>query len=181
MNKLFLSRIILAVAIPLFALTLWNCEKDDICDPLTDTTPRLVIGLYDINENDEPLAANVAVVAENIPDADTIRFVGKSQIELPIDITQDQVRYKLIRNEGNPNPMLVYTDIVEFNYSRTTTYVSRACGFKNTFTLNNDSSLPPAFILNDNPLVVPGAWIKNISVENYSIVNEANQHVQIFL
>lgn len=186
MNKLFLSKMILLVAIPLIALAFWNCEKDDICDPGTPTTPRLIIGFYDIIESDEPKAVTrLAVIAENFPGADTIKvpstdFPNSIELPLPLDITQNSVRYKLILNQGDANPLLIYTDILEFNYSRTTTFVSRACGYKNTFTLNNEIGLPAPFVLNDNPMVVPGAWIKNISVENFIIDNETEQHVKIF-
>ncbi|HEU0137078.1 MAG TPA: DUF6452 family protein [Flavobacterium sp.] len=180
MNKLFLSKILLFIAILVLALLLWNCEKDDICDPNTPTTPRLIIGFYDVNEPDEPKSATLEVVADNITDAEILRFSSATEIEIPLDITQDYVRYKFTLNAGSTNPDLIYSDIIEFNYSRTTTYVSRACGFKITFDLNNDVDLPSPFVLNFNPAVVPGAWIKNITVENYNIENETDQHVQIF-
>ena len=33
----------------LFAFGLSGCEKDDICDANTPTTPRLIISFYDYN------------------------------------------------------------------------------------------------------------------------------------
>ena len=181
MNKFFPSKVLLVIVLSLLIFSMWNCEKDDICDPATPTTPRLIVGFYDVNEPDTPISVtNLAVFAENVPDADTIRFDGVTEIELPLDITSDQVRYKMILNENSTNPLLIYSDILVFNYARTTTYVSRACGYKNTFTLNNDIGLPSPFILNDNEPLTPGAWIKNITVENYNIDNETDQHVKIF-
>jgi hypothetical protein len=57
---------------------------------------------------------------------------------------------------------VVNEDIIKLNYSRTNEFVSRACGFKTTYTL--DPITP--FVHTDAP--TPDLkWISAIAVKNY--------------
>ena len=42
MKKLIITSIALVIA-----FSFWNCEKDDICEDGTPTTPRMIIEFYD--------------------------------------------------------------------------------------------------------------------------------------
>jgi hypothetical protein len=79
-------------------------------------------------------------------------------------------------NYGNTtNPGLVNSDVVRFNYTRNNIFVSRACGYKTLFTLDETnpyalSELDPAGT----------TWIKNISVNQYQISDENETHINLF-
>jgi len=70
---------------------------------------------------------------------------------------------------------LVNSDVFQFNYSRNNIYVSRACGYKTLFTL--DDTNPYAL----SELTPSGtSWIKNSSVNQYQITNENETHINVF-
>lgn len=167
-----------------------GCEKDDICDADTDTTPRLVIAFYDYT-NPEILkrVTNLKVIAAGMengiifsPTFTDFRqyLISTDKIAIPLDVGQDSVKYKFILNSDNENTSLIYTDTLEFNYSRQTLYVSRACGYKVNFNLNEDNALPDPFVLNNNPNTTQGEWIKNITVEKSNLTTENETHLKIY-
>ncbi len=171
---------ILLLLIPIVALLTLACEKDDICDPATPVTSQLVIRFFNQLDNQPRNVTNLAVVGIDVTDADTLRFNGVNEIRIPLDITADAVEYRFILNNGNNNPDIIYTDDIIFNYTRSTEYVSRACGYRTLFQLNNDIDLPPPFLLNGTYPIVAGSWIKNIIVENYNINSENETHIEIY-
>jgi hypothetical protein len=63
-------------------------------------------------------------------------------------------------------------DALTFNYTRATSYVSRACGFKTLFTLQPTS---PVVLTPDS-----NNWIQNIVVVQSYIANETETHVKIY-
>lgn len=173
MKKIFT---IIAVILLLHLTT--SCEKDDICDANTPTTPRLIIDFYDIsNPGIAKSVTNLAIVSEGLT---PIFYNGVSKIQVPLNTSADLSKYSFILNNGNPDPSLVYTDNLEFNYSRSTVYVSRACGYKILFNLNNDAALPNAFVLNNDSTASEGVWIKNITVEKYNLESENETHLKIY-
>ena len=178
-------------ALMLFVFALQGCEKDDICDPDTNTTPRLVISFFDYNN--PTLAKNVTnlkVVAEGREDgivfnetaADNTRYLtSANKIFVPLDISADRIRYILTLNANASDPGLVYTDTLEFNYTRQTLYISRACGYSVYFTLNNgagDESNP--FVLNNDESATQGSWIQNITLANRNLISEDDTHLNIY-
>jgi len=162
-----------------------SCEPDDICDPNTPTTPRMLIQFYDIN-NPSVLknVTSLKVIAEGkeegvilSPNAtgDDRYLTNDNNVLLPLNTDTDQVKYKFILNAGNKNPLLVNEDNLEFNYTRENLYVSRACGFKTIFNLTATNP----FILTDK---VPAdqMWIRYIIVAQNNITYENETIIKIF-
>jgi hypothetical protein len=172
MKKIFLLVFVLA-------LSFSSCEKDDICDANTPTTPRLIIDFYDItNPSVTKNVTNLGIVGEGLTTG--ILFNAVHKIQVPLRLTDDSTKYSFVLNAGNANTSLIYTDILQFNYSRKTVFVSRACGYKTLFDLNNDASLPNPYIINNTPTASKGIWIKNITVEKYNLETENETHIKIY-
>jgi hypothetical protein len=160
-----------------------SCEKDDICAEDTPTTPSVVVEFY--NKDNATVLRTVddlAVIAVNETDTLPLNDSGTlissvSRVLLPLRTDQDVTEYRLIyrsrATDGTRNE-----DLLRFNYTRTETYVSRACGYKTTFTLT-----PPTPVTD---MLTPGAdgtrWTapNGISIENTSIENETEAHVKIY-
>lgn len=174
-----MKKILLLVLIA--GLSFSSCEKDDICDANTPTTPRLIINFYDVqNPLNDKYVINLQIVADGLDSG--ILFNGINKIQVPLDLNTDTVNYSFILNSGNANPDLIYTDKLQFNYTRKTVYVSRACGYKTLFDLINDNDpiTPNPFILNNNPVLADGNWIKNIIIDKYNLESENETHIKIY-
>jgi hypothetical protein len=132
-----------------------GCEKDDICDPSTPTTPRLVIQFFDsTNRSATKVINNLKIVGEGMDYNNGVLNDNGSQIWndslvfVPLKITQDVTKFRFIRNAQDTILSNDITDELEFNYSRRDEYVSRACGFKTLFDLYGIPNKDP-FVLND--------------------------------
>jgi hypothetical protein len=165
------------VILLLIAITI-SCEKDDICDENTATTSRIVIEFYDatITTNTKNVTnLKVTGLDENgdeLTDAyDT--FNGESVIKLPLKTTTTTTKYSLVLNSNDP--VNINKDFVEFNYSTQEVYVSRACGYKTIFELNQGNP----FVLSDST-TPDGQWIQQINIEQTTIDNENETHVKIY-
>ena len=162
-----------------------SCEKDDICDSNTPTTPRLVIDFYNVsNPTVKKNVTNLKVIGEGMTKGIvfTSGATGEAQylangnaISIPLKTDADATKYSFILNSGNSNPTLIDIDAITFNYSRNDVFVSRACGFKTLFTFE------PI-----NPIVqiaVPATkskWMQFINIEKSSIDNENETHIKIY-
>ena len=156
-----------------------SCEKDDICDPNTPTTPRLVISFYDYTNSTLPKnVTNLKVIADGMTEA--VIFKGSdiangNSISIPLKTTENTTSYSFTLNSGNANPILVNEDKIKFDYTRKEVYVSRACGYKTLFTLD------PITPYTHTDAAVPDLlWMKHISVETNNIDNENETHIKIF-
>jgi hypothetical protein len=162
-----------------------SCEPDDICDPNTPTTPRMLIQFFDIsNPSLQKNVTNLKVIGEEqsegvvlTPDGlNEAKYVTNgNSILLPLDTAADLVKYQFILNYGNKNPLLINTDNLEFKYTRESIYVSRACGFKNIFDL--DPTNP--FTLTDTT-PADELWIQYIIVAQNNITYENETIIKIF-
>jgi Family of unknown function (DUF6452) len=157
----------------LIAFSFASCEKDDICDEKTSTTPRLIIDFYNVaTPTVKKNVTKLAVFSEGV--TDSITFDAVSTIQLPLKISATNTKYRLVLNNGNTNPLLVNEDVLEFKYSTNTIYVSRACGFKTLFTLDNTNP----YTLTDNP--IPDLlWMQSIAVLQPNILDENETHLKI--
>ena len=161
-----------------------SCEKDDICDANTPTTPRLIIEFFDIN-NPAVLknVTNLKVIGEgktegiifNSSTTDSKYLFSGSIISIPFKTDANTTTYSFILNSGNSNPTLIDIDKVTFNYTRNDVFVSRACGFKTLFTFDPSNAIEHT--------AVPTTklkWMQYISVEKSNIANEDETHIKIF-
>ena len=156
-----------------FAWMFSSCEKDDICDANTVTTPRLVIDFYDVsNPTLKKTVTNLAIVGDGLSSG--ILFNGVSQIKVPLNPGADISQYHFILNYGNANTALIDEDEMKFSYTRKNSYVSRACGFKTLFALNATTPV----VQTDSP-AAEGLWMKTITVTQSNITNENETHLSI--
>lgn len=166
----------------LFAFGFSSCEKDDICDGNTPTTPRLVITFYDdidpttpasvINLKVEGEGEDTPIVFNSGAVGDAQYLANTNKISLPLKTNGDTVTYKFTYNASSENPTARNVDYLTFNYTRENIYVSRACGFKMNFTLD-----PLAPYVYEDP--DGNNWMLNITVKNRNIVSENETHLDI--
>lgn len=136
-----------------------GCEKDDVCDPnSTQTTPKVVIEFYDAAATTETVknVTNLRVIAPNFTTG--FGFNGTSKIKLPLKTFQDNSILNFIQNGSDTDTTNDNLDEITFNYTRKETYISRACGYKTTYTMDTT-----------NPVVItPDAsnWIKILLLFN---------------
>ena len=150
-----------------------SCEKDDICDAATETTPKLIIEFYDIlNPTVLKKVTNLAVKEVGITSA-VISFNSVSKIELPLKTNEDLTKYSLILN--STDVITANEDFLQFNYTRQIIFVSRACGYKTIFTL--DQTTP--YIITETT-IPDNYWIENIIVETSNITTENETHIKIY-
>jgi hypothetical protein len=99
-------------------------------------------------------------------------FTAVSKIQVPLKTTADVTTLQFIQNGSDTDTMNDNIDVITFNYQRVDEYVSRACGFKTLFYLNET-----------NPVVLTADgdnWIQNIVVTQPNIENENEVHVKIY-
>jgi hypothetical protein len=148
-----------------------GCEKDDICDANTPTTPKVVIEFYDAaNPTTIKNVTNLGIIAPGFTNG--FGFTTTSKIKVPLKTFQDTSILHFIQN-GSIDPITDDNlDEITFNYSRKTVFVSRACGYKTLFTLNTT-----------NPITVTpdsNNWIQNVIVSQPIIENEDETHIKIY-
>jgi hypothetical protein len=173
------------IVLVLFLFTFSSCEKDDICDANTPTTPRLVIEFYNINnpsvlKNVDNLKVIGSGMTEGIvfnPGAtgDSQYLTNGSKISIPLKTDANNTTYRFILNSGNSNPALIDIDEVTFNYTREDVFVSRACGFKTIFTFEPLNRYSQTTVPASKP-----KWMQYISVEKSNIDNENETHIKVF-
>jgi hypothetical protein len=163
------------VQLLLIAFSFSGCEKDDICDASTSTTPRLVIDFYDVNATTPTLKSvtNLGIIDPQLTTG--ISYNGVSRIYVPLKTTANSTTMYFIQNGADTNTTNDNIDIVTFNYSTSKVFVSRACGYKMLFNLNT-----PNGIIKTEPLPADGAWIQNSVVVKPNLETENEVHVQLY-
>lgn len=163
-----------------------GCEKDDICDPTTPTTPRLVIKFFDFNNQSSPkIISDLKIIGDGMEYNNGIlnnqggQIWNDSLAYVPLRINQEASKFRFIRNAQDTIVSNDVTDIIEFNYSRRDQYVSRACGFKTVFDLYGNPN-KDAFVLNEEEGQAAGNWIRFIEVTQPNINDENETHINIY-
>ncbi|WP_353148834.1 DUF6452 family protein [Flavobacterium sp.] len=148
-----------------------SCEKDDICDANTPTTPKVVIEFYDVaNPTTLKNLTSLGIIAPGFTNG--FEFTATSKIKVPLKTFQDTSILHFIQNGSMDPTSDDNLDEITFNYSRKTVFVSRACGFKTLFTLNTT-----------NPITVTpdsNNWIQSVIVSQPNIENEDETHIKIY-
>lgn len=175
----------------LFTFGLSSCEKDDICDPATPTTPRLVIKFFNADSPSTPKnVTNLKITGKDMPEAiifnetatgEAKYLTNGSSISIPLRTNENFSTFTFTLDSGNENAAAVNSDEVRFNYTHQDLYVSRACGFKTIFALDPLSDGPPIsspFIKVDSDS--KGFWMKQIFVKEYNIETENETHIEVY-
>jgi hypothetical protein len=172
-----MKKIIVLLFVMVYSLS--SCEKDDICDANTLTTPRLVISFYDVtNSSVLKNVTNLKITGEGMTDGVVFKgsdLVNGSTVSIPLKTDANVTTFSLILNSGNSNPALVNEDILKFNYARENLFVSRACGFKTNYTLD-----PQTPYVHTDAATADQKWIQYLAVKNSSIANENETHLEIY-
>ena len=156
----------------LLIITFSSCEKDDICDASTSTTPKLIIEFYDIlNPIVKKNVTNLDV--KEINTSSSLVFNGTSKIKIPLKTNLDLTKYSFILN--STDTAIDNEDFLQFNYTRQNLFVSRACGFKTNFTLN-----PTTPFIKTETSTPDGYWIQNVEIITSNITTENEIHVKIY-
>jgi hypothetical protein len=159
------------VLLLLLTITFSGCEKDDIC--AEETTPRLVLEFYDIsNPSNLKNVLNLKVTGEGQSELGT--YNGVNKVELPLDITNDITKYSLILNSASATG--ANEDSLQFNYIRQNIFVSRACGYKTIFSLNDS----PDGVIKTDAATPDGFWIQDINIVTTNIETENETHIKIY-
>lgn len=166
----------------LFTFGLSSCEKDDICDGNTPTTPRLVITFYDsANPTRTRNVNNLKVIGEGMEEGivfnenaiDSTKYLTSgNNVMLPLKVNDSTVTYKFIYNANSTTSK--NTDVIKFNYNTQNVYVSRACGFKTIFTLKTNDP----FIQTDPD--GDTVWMTEVQLLNPNIESENETHIKVF-
>ena len=166
MKKLILFLLVLSISFS-------SCEKDDICEETTATTPKLIIEFYDVlNPTVLKNVTNLAVKEIGIASA-VISFNSVSKIQLPLKTNEVITKYSFILNSTDVT--IDNEDFLQFKYTHQNVFVSRACGFKTIFTLD-----PTTPYIKSDASTPDGFWIRNITVETSNITTENETHIKIY-
>ncbi|CAD0009453.1 MULTISPECIES: DUF6452 family protein [Flavobacterium] len=168
----------------IFTFGLSSCEKDDICDANTPTTPRLIISFYDITTPSVKKSVTLLKVMGKGEDEGIIfnesgteitkYLTSGDSIAIPLKTNEDATTFSFILNSDESNPGLANTDEITFNYTRQNVYVSRACGFKTIYRLDTQTPFVRTDSGND------GIWMQDVRVFNPNIEFENETHVKVF-
>jgi hypothetical protein len=152
-----------------------SCQRDDICPETTQTTPKLVIEFYDINNPDELKSVSLLnVIAEGENDFYFETSENVNTITIPLRTVENFTNYTFIRNNDIPedSELVSNEDQVRFNYAVNLEYVSRSCSYKAEFLDFNANLVDEEETVN---------WIKGIEVQQPNeILNEQNTHLYIY-
>ncbi|WP_338378078.1 DUF6452 family protein [uncultured Flavobacterium sp.] len=164
-----MKKYIITSLLIVLAVSFWNCEKDDICAQETPTTARIIVEFYDAANPTELKNVTNLGIAE--PTFETgYAFNAVSSITVPLRTNQDTTTLNFVLNGSDEDATNDISDIITLNYSRIETYISRACGYKTTFILNETDGI---VIQNNN-------WISSFEIIQPNVENENETHVKIY-
>ena len=143
----------------LYFFILFSCEPDDLCLETYADTPKLIVKFFDTNSKESIEIENI-LVEDN--DRNIILFSGSTDsLSVPLNYTKQQTTLNLIHNNNS--------DRVYINYDTNEVFVSKGCGYKMNYVLDN------IILENDN-----ANWIGFFEIINQNITEESNHHVKIF-
>lgn len=173
MKKLVASVTLLVI----IACYVSSCERDDICDEGVQTTPSLLIEFYD--RSDQTAPKTVSGLRYFVEGRDTIVANSVNSVRVPLRVDTTATKWGFIFYEPVTNGTRPNTDFLEFKYTTRQEYVSRACGYKVVYTLDETSVEQPNPVLTDRP-GENRLWIFNYTVEDTLIENENEAHIKVY-
>jgi len=168
----------------LFCLSLFTCEKDDICEEGAAVIPKLIVTFYDINNpNDKKEVSDMLVFG--VDDANEVVIFSGSSItttdSIAFPLRTDSNVSKIVFHkdyavDDNDTPddtsddfLLGNQDVIDFSYVRESVYISRACGYiTNYIELNSNIEADTNNWIIDSEIIIP------------TIENETEAHVKIY-
>lgn len=173
------------IVIVVFVL-LFSCESDDVCDSSIAATPSLVIEFYDrTNTSSLKSVTNLKIKEVGNPSfliftENNSTLLSATKFKLPLKTGSTTVSYEFNLNadvnaSGVVNPAS-NKDIITFDYTTKDVYISRACGYKTVFEMNDFTYL-------NNVSDATGEsfkWINNTLLITKTIENETTVHLKIY-
>ncbi|QYJ67998.1 DUF6452 family protein [Flavobacterium litorale] len=176
MRKIFASLLLLLATLCCF----WGCEKDDICADGTATTPNLIITLLNQDNQTERKAGNIQYFMDVDGEVNLIGPSVTDSIVVPLRTDVNTVRWGFtLITTGTGGTSNYNTDYLEFNYTRNDIYVSRACGYKTFFYLDDDTTENLNPTLTDT-VPADNLWIQDVIITRNNVEDEESAHVQIY-
>lgn len=176
LNLLKLIMKITRTLLLILLFTTYSCERDDLCDENTPTTPRMIVEFRDLIISDN-LKNVTGLRIEDFEDATRVlsgyNNVTEDQMILPLRTDIDNMEtgitsFRVYKNYGDT--ALENNDIITIEYSTKEIYVSRACGYKTIF------ENVEIIIENDGDNWMEFAEPEN---DNQSVINEDEIHFTI--
>lgn len=183
-----MKRLIASIAL-LFLLTsyLLSCEKDDLCADGTPTTPGLVIDFYQ-NDNVTLKQTISKLYYKETGSEKTDTIFNSSRLILPLRADAQNVKFDIsyVSTPSGQTTPVTSTAQFEVNYTGVQTYISRACGYKTTYTLVPDTQElhnPKVTAISPPPPALPWFVQANIEVITINIETEDddNPHIKIYI
>jgi len=165
--KIKMKKTLQYILLSILSFGLLGCEKDDICAEEDPKTQAVVLEFYN---KDRPTEAKTPanLVAYVTGNDLAIAAVG-NKLSLPLMIDSQTTTWNLVLNANDANDTNDIIDQVTFNYDVIQEYVSRSCGYKANFILNET-----------NGVLTTNNWINSIEIINSNIVNPNEIHIKIF-
>ena len=140
------------------------CEPDDICLESNSDTPNLIIKFVDSFSGETKSVNNLKIKGINKNEG---FFLGTvDSISIPLNNYENTSSFSFIKdfdsNQSNE-------DLIYFNYSRNNFYISRSCGYKMEYEIDN------IIVENDN-----SNWIEDSIIEIQTVNDEISHHVKIY-
>ncbi|MGB0358000.1 MAG: DUF6452 family protein [Flavobacteriaceae bacterium] len=149
----------------LFAIAIYGlvgCEPDDICLAETPGTPNLIIVFYDNAQPEKKKeVSNLQITGVGLDAAYHNSTIDS--IDIPLKANETSTAYTFIKIEND----VTFEESVTFKYDSYDSFISRACGYKKSFT--NVS------VERSNTAV----WIEKIEIITDTISDIKNTHVKI--
>jgi hypothetical protein len=135
------------------------CEPDDLCAESIADTPDLVIRFYDADQPDQ-LKPVSSLTATGQDLENSLVFQETDSIALPLKVNENQTGFSLTKDE--------LEDVLDVQYTRSDLYISRGCGFKTLFSIENLQ------------IKEPYNWIQSIELITSEVVHDSLAHVKIY-
>ena len=135
------------------------CEPDDLCAESIADTQDLVIRFYDADQPDQ-LKPIPSLTATGQDLETSLVFQETDSIALPLRVNNNQTDFVLSKDEVE--------DVLEIQYTTSDHYISRGCGFKTLFSVENLQ------------IKEPYNWIQSVELITSEVVHDSLAHVKIY-